>query len=142
MVLSARSLARRRRHLRRPTGAITGVAGLCVADNARLTDNGNPILANTCNGTAAQVWTVAADGTLQMVGKCMQIAAQTSGSQIELWDCDGSASEVWRMGSHGSLVNVATGLCLDNPQRKTSGVRLDIADCSRAPSQHWTLPGA
>ncbi len=124
------------------TGAIAGVAGLCVDDSAGLTDNGNPIMADKCDGTAGQVWTVEADGTLQVIGKCMQITAQTPGSQVELWDCDGSASEVWRTGSHGSLVNVATGLCLDNPQWKTSGVRLDIADCSRAPSQRWTLPGA
>jgi hypothetical protein len=117
-------------------GAITGVGGLCVDDNGRLSNNGNPIQVYTCNGSAAQIWTVATNDTLQVLGKCMRV----SGSEILLWDCDGSASEIWHRGAHGSLLNPATGLCLDDPQWTTSGGHLDIASCNGAANQSWLLP--
>ncbi len=120
-----------------PVGAITGVGGLCVDDNGRLTNNGNPIQVYTCNGTAAQIWTVAANGSLQVIGKCMRVA----NSQVVLWDCDGSSGEIWHSGN-GFLVNPATGKCLDDPRWTMSGGHLDVARCSGAANQRWTLPAS
>src|ERR1700744_5288529 len=39
-------------------GAITGPGGLCVDDRSSSTADFNPIQVYTCNGTAAQDWTV------------------------------------------------------------------------------------
>jgi hypothetical protein len=122
------------------TGAIKGIAGMCVDDSGRATQNGNPIQLYDCNGTPAQIWTTQANGTVQVLGKCMQVSAQSAGSRVVLWDCDGSASEVWRAGAHDSLVNVASGLCLDSPRWMRSGTQLEIARCDGGISQRWNLP--
>ncbi len=45
------------------TGQITGIAGKCVDVAAASTANGTAIQLYTCNGTNAQRWTVAGDGT-------------------------------------------------------------------------------
>ena len=32
---------------------------------------------NACNGTAAQQWTMAADGTIRALGKCLDVSGGT-----------------------------------------------------------------
>src|SRR5487761_1712933 len=56
------------------TGQITGYTGLCLDDRAASTANFNPIQAYTCNGSAAQSWTVdSTTNTLGVLGKCLDI---------------------------------------------------------------------
>lgn len=122
------------------TGQITGIGGLCLDDNGRVTTNGNAIQLYGCNGTSAQSWMVQPDGTVEVLGKCLQVTKPAAGGMAELWDCDHSATEVWRTGANDSFVNVASGLCLDVPSSHIWGRQLDIATCTGAPDQHWTLP--
>jgi chitinase len=123
------------------TGAIVGPDGLCVDDNGRVRPNGNAIQLFGCNGTPAQQWTFATDGTVQVLGKCMQVTKPVIGGRIILWDCDGSTGEVWHRGDAGTLVNVLSGLCLDDPATNQQwGTQLDIATCTAGARQAWTLP--
>jgi hypothetical protein len=123
------------------TGQITGLDGMCIDDNGRVTPNGNPIQVYGCNGTPAQAWTVQPDATLQVLGKCLEVTAPTAGGRTELWDCDGDATQIWRSGAGGSLVEVASGLCLDVPGASSQwGTQLDLAPCTGAAEQAWTLP--
>ncbi|MGH3994788.1 MAG: ricin-type beta-trefoil lectin domain protein, partial [Pseudonocardiaceae bacterium] len=56
------------------SGRITGLAGKCVDVRGSGTADGTAVQLYTCNGTAAQTWTVASDGTLRALGKCMDVA--------------------------------------------------------------------
>ncbi|GAA4262972.1 ricin-type beta-trefoil lectin domain protein [Dactylosporangium darangshiense] len=117
------------------TGRITGVSGLCLdgaagpqADRARRWE---------CNGSSGQTWTVARDGTVQTMGRCLQ----ATGGQVALQACDGGPGQQWRSGSADSLINPASGLCLSGPD-DDPGSRgpQRVAACNRSDAQRWTLP--
>jgi hypothetical protein len=57
-----------------PTGQITGYGGLCLDDRNGYVAEYNPVQVYTCNGTAAQRWTLVqeiADSTLR-VNRCFR----------------------------------------------------------------------
>ncbi|MFF6955652.1 ricin-type beta-trefoil lectin domain protein [Streptomyces sp. NPDC008317] len=83
-------------------GAITsGIPGKCVDIANSGTANGTAVQLYTCNGTAAQKWTVTpgAGGAVRALGGCLDItgAATANGALVELWDCDGGANQAWTL---------------------------------------------
>ncbi|MEU9042544.1 MULTISPECIES: ricin-type beta-trefoil lectin domain protein [unclassified Kitasatospora] len=124
-----------------PTGTVSsGIPGRCLDDFRAATTDGNPVVLWGCNGTNAQSWTFANDGTLQVLGKCLEPTGTTSGSLIVLGSCTDAAAK-WRPGASHSLVNIGTGLCLDDPGASTTwGVQLQLYTCNGTPAQQWRLP--
>jgi alpha-L-fucosidase len=126
------------------TGPITsGLAGKCLDLNGGNSANETPIQIWDCNNTAAQVWTVAPDETIQNSGKCVDIYAggTANGSRIQLYPCHGAGNQKWQVGSNGSLVNPQSGRCLDVPGANTAnGTQLIIWDCHASANQRWSLP--
>jgi predicted alpha-1,2-mannosidase len=127
------------------TGAITsGIAGKCVNDANGATANGTPIQLSTCNGSAAQNWTVPGDGTLRMAGKCMDVTSSgtANGTKIQLFDCNGTGAQQWSVNATTkALVNPQSGRCLDDPASSTTdGTQLQLFDCNGTAAQQWTLP--
>jgi glucosylceramidase len=125
------------------TGAITGFGGKCVDVAGANSANGTAVQLYDCNGTAAQSWTVAADGTLRALGKCMDLAGggTANGTQAQLYDCNGTGAQQWQAQAGGALVNPQSGRCLDaTGVSSANGTRLQIWDCSGGANQKWTLP--
>ena len=126
------------------TGQITGYGGLCIDDRSASTANFNPVQVYTCNGTAAQQWTVVQAGsTLQVLGKCMDIngGGTADGTTVDLYDCNGTAAQVFIPQSNGSLYNPQSGKCLDDTGWSTTpGTQLQIWDCTGNANQQWNLP--
>ncbi|MFF4653026.1 ThuA domain-containing protein [Streptomyces sp. NPDC001380] len=126
-----------------PTGAIHGYGGTCVDVAGADSANGTAVQLYTCNGTAAQNWTVAADGSLRALGKCMDVTAggTADGTKVQLYDCNGTGAQQWRPGTGGSLVNPRSGRCLDaTGPSSANGTRLQIWSCTGGANQSWTLP--
>ena len=96
------------------TGQIVGYGGKCVDVAGANSANGTQIQLYTCNGTAAQSWTVGTDGTIRALGKCMDVAAAgtANGTKVQLYDCNGTGAQQWSASS-GQLINPASGKCLD-----------------------------
>ena len=125
------------------TGAITGFGGKCVDVAGANSANGTAVQLYDCNGSAAQSWTVAADGTLRALGKCMDLAGggTANGTQVQLYDCNGSGAQQWQPQSGGALMNPQSGRCLDaTGVSSANGTRLQIWDCSGGANQKWSLP--
>ncbi|MCO5999959.1 RICIN domain-containing protein [Actinoallomurus rhizosphaericola] len=125
------------------TGQISGYGGKCVDVAGANSANGTAVQLYDCNGTAAQQWTVGADGTIRALGKCMDLtsAGTANGTQVQLYDCNGTGAQQWTRGSGSSLVNPASGRCLDaTGPSSANGTRLQIWDCTGAANQQWTLP--
>ncbi len=127
------------------TGPI--VSGLNSADcvdlaNASATA-GNKVQLYTCNGVAAaQSWTIASNGTVQIDGGCMDITGANygNGTLIEWWPCNGGASQQWQA-TGGQLVNPASGKCLDDPASNTTpGTKLILWTCNGGTNQQWRVP--
>jgi hypothetical protein len=129
-----------------PTGGgqITGYGGLCLDDRSASTANYNPVQVYTCNGTAAQQWTVVQAGsTLHVLGKCLDVyaAGTANGTAVDLYDCNGTGSQVFIPRSDGSLFNPQSGKCLDDTGWSTTpGTQVEIWDCTGGANQVWHLP--
>jgi ricin-type beta-trefoil lectin protein len=124
--------------------AITGYGGLCLDDRSGSTANYNPIQIYTCNGSAAQQWTVVEAGsTLHVLGKCLDVngGGTANGTQVDLYDCNNTAAQVWIPQSNGSLYNPQSNRCLDDPGWSTTpGTQVQIWDCTGGANQQWHLP--
>ncbi|MFF7989029.1 ricin-type beta-trefoil lectin domain protein [Kitasatospora xanthocidica] len=127
------------------TGPITSglAAGKCLDDYGNLTTNGSKLNLWDCNGSAAQSWTAAGDGSLRVNGKCMDVdgGGTANGVKVQIWDCNGTGAQVWRPQPDGALLNPQSGRCLDVPRADpANGIQLQIYDCNGTPAQKWTLP--
>ena len=128
------------------TGPITSGVGnnLCLDDRSASTANFNPVQIWTCNGTAAQQWTVVQAGsTLHVLGKCLDIngGGTANGTTVDLFDCNNTGAQVWIPQSNGSLLNPQSGRCLDDPGATTNaGTQVQIWDCNGTNAQVWHLP--
>ena len=124
------------------TGAITGYQGMCLDDRSASTADSNPIQVYTCNGTAAQTWTVESNGTLQVLGKCLDVtgAGTANGTLIDLYTCNGTAAQTWTSQSNGELVNPNSGKCLDDTGYGGSGTQVQIWACADSSNQQWNIP--
>ncbi|BCJ48861.1 hypothetical protein Asp14428_03360 [Actinoplanes sp. NBRC 14428] len=117
------------------TGTIASAGGRCLSLGGLLGIDGSPVQVAGCTGFTAQTFTLAADGTLRVSGRCAQV---TDDGEVRSTGCDGRQSAQWRAGPGGSLVNPATGRCLSDPG--TPGANTRVADCTGGADQRWTLP--
>ena len=59
-----------------PAGPVVSeVPGACLNDQGGSSADANPVVISSCDGQAAQNWTVKPDGTLRFAGKCLDIPA-------------------------------------------------------------------
>jgi predicted alpha-1,2-mannosidase len=128
-----------------PVGPIvSGVSSsLCVDDNGGAATDGSKIQVWTCNGSAAQQWTVETNGTLQVAGGCMDVTSSgtANGTLVQWYTCNGTGAQQWSQGANGSLINPQSGKCLDDPNSSTTtGTQLQIYTCNATNAQNWTLP--
>ncbi|MFE7133247.1 ricin-type beta-trefoil lectin domain protein [Streptomyces sp. NPDC057638] len=127
------------------TGALTGLAGKCLDVAGASPANGTPVQLYTCNGTAAQRWTLGDDGTVRALGKCLDVAGGQSadGTRVRLWDCNGSGAQRWAYNAAArDLVNIPANKCLDVlGQNPADATPTQIWSCSGNPNQKWTLVG-
>jgi chitinase len=120
---------------------ITGIGGKCVDVAGANSANGTKVDIYTCNGTAAQAWTVSG-GTVQALGKCMDIAAAgtANGTKVQLYDCNGTGAQQWTHNAQNEFVNPASGKCLDaTGQSSADGTQLQIWSCAGTANQLWTV---
>ena len=119
-------------------------SNICLDDQSSSTANYNPVQIYTCNGTAAQQWSVVQAGsTLHVLGKCLDVYAggTADSTKVDLYDCNGTGSQVFIPQSNGSLYNPQSNKCLDVPGATTqSGTQVQIYDCNGTNAQKWTLP--
>ncbi|MCS0637792.1 family 16 glycosylhydrolase [Streptomyces sp. LP05-1] len=124
-------------------GTLRGLAGKCLDVAGSATANGTPVQLYGCNGTAAQRWTVGADGTVRALGKCLDAASAgtADGTRVQLWDCNGTGAQRWSLNTATrDLVNLPADKCLDvrdnNPADATP---TQLWTCAGTPNQKWTL---
>ncbi|WP_425457134.1 lectin [Amycolatopsis cihanbeyliensis] len=126
-------------------GAITGLNGKCMDVAGAATANGTPVQLHDCNGTAAQRWTVGADGTIRALGKCLDVdgGSTANGTAVQLWDCNGTAAQRWTVTRAGDIVYLAGDSCLDvTGNNPANGTPLQIWTCTGAANQKWTVSAA
>nr|AQQ75061.1 GH16 CBM13 [uncultured bacterium] len=125
------------------TGPIVGFGGKCVDVAGANTANGTRVQLWDCNGTAAQRWTMAADGTIRALGKCLDVSggSTANGARVQLWDCNGTGAQRWQATAARDLVNPQSNKCLDATDvSSANGTPLQIWECHGGANQKWTVP--
>jgi hypothetical protein len=125
------------------TGPVRGLAGKCLDVRNGSSADGSQIQLLSCNGSAAQQWTVNSDGTLRALGKCLDVNAGASadGTKIQLWSCHGGAPQQWAAQSDGTLRNPGSAKCLDvSGNSSADGAVVHLWSCNSGANQKWTLP--
>ncbi|WP_437129229.1 ricin-type beta-trefoil lectin domain protein [Streptomyces hydrogenans] len=125
-----------------PAGALTGLAGKCLDVAGAATADGTAVQLHGCNGTAAQRWTLAADGSVRALGKCLDVVggAVADGTKVQLYTCNGTGAQRWRYDpvTH-DVVNAAADKCLDvTGNSSADGTRAQIWTCTGGANQKWT----
>ncbi|MHC3430443.1 ricin-type beta-trefoil lectin domain protein, partial [Streptomyces sp. DT18] len=74
------------------------------------------------NGTSAQAWSVGGDGTLRVLGKCLDVpsGSTANGAKLQLWDCNGSGAQQWTVTAAKDLVNPQADKCADVQDKSTA----------------------
>jgi len=120
------------------SGRITGLVGKCAEVNGTA---GAEIQLDTCNGSAAQTWTMGTGGTISALGGCLDVTGSANGTRPHLSACTAAATQTWQAQTNGQLVNLASGRCLDTTNNSSANLTpLQIRDCLGTPSQPWRLP--
>ncbi|MFF7589852.1 ricin-type beta-trefoil lectin domain protein [Kitasatospora purpeofusca] len=126
-----------------PVGPITGYASKCVDVKGASSADRTPVQIYDCNGTNAQQWKIAVDGTVRAFNKCLDVAGAgtANGTKVQLYTCNGTGAQQWQVRADGSILNPASGRCLDDLGFSTeNGNQLGIWDCNGAANQVWHVP--
>jgi predicted alpha-1,2-mannosidase len=118
-------------------------SSLCVGDQSGSTTNGNPIAVDACSSSTAESWTVEPDGTLRVLGDCLDVtqSGTANGTLVDLWACNSTGAQQWRIESNGTLVNPESGKCLADPgSSTTAGTQLQLNTCNATSAEDWKLP--
>ncbi|WP_405934017.1 PQQ-dependent sugar dehydrogenase [Streptomyces longwoodensis] len=124
-------------------GAVRGVNGKCLDVAGGATGDGTQVQLWTCNGTAAQTWTVGTDGTVRALGKCLDVSGggAADGTKVQLWTCNGTGAQKWAPQPDGTVRNPQSGKCLDaSGGTWNDGTPVHLWTCHTGPNQKWTLP--
>lgn len=118
-------------------GTIRGQNGLCLDLNGGVAVDFNRVQVYDCNGTTAQTWTIATDGTLRVLGMCALILGDDT---VHVTTCDGRTTARWRADGQ-LLINAANDECLVDPSAGTlSGTAVKVTTCNGRADQRWSLP--
>ncbi|BEP11944.1 hypothetical protein acdb102_02550 [Acidothermaceae bacterium B102] len=113
--------------------------GLCLTPTGNA--NGSHVVLQSCNGTAAQEWTIPGDGSIvgTASGRCLSVVggAAANGSPVDVFDCNGSDSQLWSalargMASSGLFQGQVNGKCL---ARSGNAVHITTCDSNSATQQ-------
>lgn len=90
-----------------------------------------------CGGTAAEGWTVTADGALKSDGNCLAVADGKPAMQR----CSVSKNQRWKYTLAGNLVNAEDNECLTTADSTAWPRSLMMHACGKnQPNQIWSLP--
>ncbi|RKN28189.1 PQQ-dependent sugar dehydrogenase [Micromonospora musae] len=125
------------------TGPIRGLASKCLDVRSGATADGTQVQLYTCNGSAAQSWSVTSNSTVRALGKCLDVSGGGSadGTKIQLWTCNGSGAQNWSAQADGTLRNPQSGKCLDvSGNNSADSTPVHLWGCTGAANQKWILP--
>jgi hypothetical protein len=119
------------------TGTLVSGNGLCLDLANAIPADDNVIQVFDCNRTVAQVWTLADDGTLRVMGKCALLVGDDT---VHLTGCDRRTTAQWRATGDRQLVSAANNRCLTDPSDGSRpGTRVVVVQCTGRSNQSWSM---
>jgi len=126
---------------------VSAASGKCLQPINQSHNQGDAVVQQTCNGSAAQQWTVhAVSGTkFHLINKdsglCLDARGNAvDGTPIQQWPCNQISNENWGFGnSHDLLmseVSDTSSHCIATPGNQ-DGLPMALRRCNGGPSQVW-----
>ncbi|MFF0817433.1 ricin-type beta-trefoil lectin domain protein [Rhodococcus sp. NPDC003318] len=123
-------------------GTVRTSGGLCLDNKWGVTTNGNAVQVYQCNQSPAQSWTIEADATVRVQGRCLTPQNNRSGAALVVDGCTGAANQRWTPRADGSVVSQANGMCAENRDgREVNENPVVVRACSGAAAQRWVYSG-
>src|SRR6266446_1865042 len=129
------------------TGAIvSAIDGRCLSNYPNYARQRLVADIDKCVGSSSERWTLPADNTVRVQGKCLAAGRKTSGTGLVLARCTKSAGQFWEADGvvnapTAELLNPWSGKCMTVPRaRAAAHTQVRIYTCARSPAQTWYLP--
>ncbi|MEV6631534.1 protein kinase [Actinoplanes sp. NPDC051470] len=91
-----------------------------------------------CDSSDGQKFSFAADGSMRVLGKCVQVQNTGDGAGLIAATCSGAATQKFRYESAYDLVSVAAEKCVDVPAGDgNNGVPAQLWSCNGTGNQKW-----
>jgi hypothetical protein len=105
---------------------VNPATGKCLSGSAG--SDGTPLILWECNGNVNQVWNIAADGTIQTKGLCMDSAwgATNPGTVVQIAYCSGNPAQQFTLRGKNIYTSHA-GLCV---AEVNDGAGIQLAACT------------
>jgi hypothetical protein len=92
----------------------------------------------SCNGKDAQKFDFPSDGTMRVLGRCVQIQGSGDGARLGTATCTGSSAQQWDYNASYDLVSLKIIKCADVPDGSSSdGVAAQVWECNGNGNQKW-----
>ncbi|MEU8821726.1 protein kinase [Actinoplanes sp. NPDC048796] len=122
-----------------PVAAVGGTirnhgTGTCL----QLPGPGGEIQLWQCDGSDRQRFHFAVDGTLRVLGQCVELGSAASGSRMRAATCSGSTLQQFTLNAARDLVSPPADMCVDVPDWNAgNGVAAQIWSCAGTDNQKW-----
>jgi hypothetical protein len=131
---------------------VSSSSGKCLQPIQQSHNQGDAIVQQTCNGSAAQQWTVheVSGTTLHLIDKdsglCLDARGKAAdGTPIQQWPCNKITNEDWRLGTTGDLlvsgISNSWSHCIAAGGTQ-DGLPMVLSQCNGSPAQLWKIPHA
>jgi hypothetical protein len=124
-----------------PVSLRSHLSGRCVDVPRSDFSDGAKLFVWDCNGSAAQQWRFASDGTIRVKDKCLDVANANfnDGTPIQIAWCNGNAAQKFALNGSHDLVNTVVGKCVDiRDNNRGNGAWLQLWSCNGADNQKWS----
>ncbi|WP_217145778.1 ricin-type beta-trefoil lectin domain protein [Streptomyces sp. AC627_RSS907] len=116
---------------------VSSDTGKCLTGSATAATQ---LVVRACDGSAAQQWKFANDGTIRTKGMCLDLydGTKSTEAKVEVWPCNGEAWQQFQLNAAGELVSTYSGHCLDVWHGKSDGTKVTTWLCNGQPNQRWS----
>jgi ricin-type beta-trefoil lectin protein len=129
---------------------VSSASGKCLQPVNGSHNQGDAIVQVTCNGSAAQQWTVhpVSSTKVHLINRASHLCLDArgkavNGTPIQQWTCNSISNENWGFGITNNLLASAVSNswshCIATPGNQ-DGLAMELRSCSNDNSQHWTRP--
>ncbi|MGW5369292.1 ricin-type beta-trefoil lectin domain protein [Streptomyces sp. NPDC004009] len=125
-----------------PVALRSHLSGRCIDVPWSDFSDGAKLFVWECNGTEAQQWRFASDGTIRMKDKCLDVANAdfSDGTPIQIAWCNGNTAQKFVLNGAHDLVNTVVGKCVDiQNSNRDNGAWLVLWSCNGGDNQKWSV---
>jgi len=129
---------------------VSGANGKCLQPINGSRKQGDAVVQEACNGSAAQQWTVHSVSSTKVhlinraSGLCLDARGKAvNGTPIQQWTCNSISNENWSFGITNNLLSSGISNtfshCVATPGNQ-NGLAMELRSCSSDSSEIWTRP--